>query len=150
MDEALLIQFFEEHIPFNKHLGMKVEEMSEVKVRIRIPFAAHLVGDPLRPALHGGVTSTIADTAGGLAVFARVGMLTARVATVDLRVDYYLPALMKDVVAEAQVVRLGNRVAVSRISIWQPPDAGEAIAIIAEGKGVYNIYKHAANPMDSR
>lgn len=150
MDESLLIQFFEEHIPFNKHLGMKVEEMSEARVRIRIPFAPHLIGDPLRPALHGGVTSTIADTAGGLAVFARVGLLTARVSTVDLRVDYYLPAGMKDVIAQAEVVRLGNRVGVSRISVWQPPDEGEAVALIAEGKGVYNIHKNAINPAEGR
>ena len=141
MDLALLIQFFEEQIPFNKHLGMKVDEMSETRVRIRVPYAPHLVGDPMRPALHGGVTSTIADTAGGLAVFARVGKLTSRISTVDLRVDYYLPALMKDVLAQAEVVRMGNRVAVSRIFVWQPPEPGQPIEYIAEGKGVYNIHK---------
>lgn len=141
MDEALLIQFFEEQIPFNKHLGMKVEELSSTKARVRIPFAPHLIGDPFRPALHGGVTSTLADTAGGLAVFARVGMIAARVSTVDLRVDYYLPAGMKDLWAEAEVVRLGNRVGVSRIVVLQEADAGGGSVVIAEGKGVYNVHK---------
>jgi len=139
MDEPLLVTFFEEHIPFNKHLGMKVERLEEAGVRLRVPFAPHLVGDPFRPALHGGVLSTLADAAGGLAVFAQVGHVTTRVSTVDLRLDYYLPALMADVVAEAEVVRLGNRVGVARILLRQPGDDGTLGKVIAEGKGVYNI-----------
>ncbi|MBM4369591.1 MAG: hotdog fold thioesterase [Deltaproteobacteria bacterium] len=141
MDEALLVKFFEEQIPFNLHLGMKVERLGEGGVRLRVPFADHLVGDPFRPALHGGVTSALADTAGGLAVFARVGLLTCRVATVDLRVDYYLPARLCDVVAEAEVVRIGNRVGVARILVRQPGDDGQLGEPIAEGKGVYSIIK---------
>ncbi len=130
---AALITFFEEGIPFNRHLGLKVDRLGTDTVVLRAPFAPHLVGDPFRPAIHGGVISTLADTAGGLAVFAQVADLDARVSTVDLRIDYYAPGAMLDLIAEATVVRLGNRVGVVRILIHQggPP--------IAEGKGVYNV-----------
>ena len=135
MDKDALIRFFEDGIAFNRHLGMKVVELGMERRRIFIPFKPELVGDPFRPALHGGVLSTLADTAGGLAVFARVGMTTARVSTVDLRVDYYSPAGMLDTYAVAEVVRLGNRVGVARINVYQDDEHKP----IAEGKGVYNI-----------
>ncbi len=135
MDEAALIRFFEEGIAFNRHLGMKVMELGEARCRIFIPFKPEFIGDPFRPALHGGVLSTLADTAGGLAVFARVGMGTARVSTVDLRVDYYTPAGLLDTYAVAEVVRLGNRVGVARIIVYQEDESKP----VAEGKGVYNI-----------
>ena len=143
MDQDALIQFFEQGIPFNRFLGMKVEQLSGLEeqidhvrfgsCRIRVPFAPHLVGDVFRPALHGGVLSALADTAGGLAVFAAVGTMQARVSTVDMRVDYYEPAQLSDVVAEAEVVRLGNRVGVSRIRLVQES------RLVAEGKAVYNV-----------
>ncbi len=134
---ATLIQFFEEGIPFNKHLGMKVIELTAEHCRVRIPFQDFLVGDPFRPALHGGVSATLADTAGGLAVFARVGSIGARVSTVDLRMDYYAPAPLADIYADATVVRLGNRVAIARILVH----AEDASTVFAEGKGVYNVHK---------
>lgn len=133
MDKSALTQFFEQGIAFNRHLGMRVVELDPERVQVAIPFRPELVGDPFRPALHGGVLSTLADTAGGLAVFARIGSAQARVSTVDLRIDYYAPAGMQDILALATVVRMGNRVGVARIDIRQ----GEVL--VAEGKGVYNI-----------
>lgn len=131
-----LIEFFEEGIPFNKHLGMKVVALDKLRCQVFIPFQPFLVGDPFRPALHGGVLSTLADTAGGLAVFARVGSVAARVSTVDLRIDYYAPGPLTDIYADAEVVRLGNRVGIARILIH----SGDPKALIAEGKGVYNVH----------
>lgn len=137
-----LIDFFENGIAFNKHLGMKVVELREGFCRLKIPFRPELVGDPFRPALHGGVISALADTAGGLAVFASVGTPIARVSTVDLRVDYYAPAGMEDLYADAQVMRLGNRVGVARIQVHHHADfAGDIAHLLAEGKGVYNVHK---------
>jgi uncharacterized protein (TIGR00369 family) len=140
MDHAVLIHFFEELIPFNKHLGMKVVELTERRVVVRVPYTDTLIGDPFRPAIHGGVISALADTAGGLAVFLRIGFETARCATVDLRVDYYLPARQQEIIAEAEVVRIGNRVGVARILVKQTDETGTLVDV-AEGKGVYNIFR---------
>jgi uncharacterized protein (TIGR00369 family) len=139
MDAAALLHFFEEQIPFNRHLGMKVEQLSADRCRLRLPFREELVGDPFRPALHGGVLSTLADTAGGLAVFTRVAQGKARVSTVDLRVDYYLPGELRDLFADAHVVRLGNRVGVAAIVLHH----GDPAVVVAEGKGVYNVKRVA-------
>lgn len=134
-DQDALVEFFERRIPFNAWLGMKVESLLPGRCRLRVPFRPELVGDPFRPALHGGVLSTLADTAGGLAVFTRVGALSARVSTVDLRVDYYAPGALQDLYADGEVVRVGNRVGVARV-VLHP---GDPASPVAEGKGVYSV-----------
>ena len=132
---SALISFFEEQIPFNAYLGIRIDRMAREGCRIRLPFRPELVGDPFRPALHGGVLSALADAAGGLAVFAHFGTEEARISTVDLRMDYYHPAKLVDVYADAALMRIGNRVAVARILIHH----GEPEVLVAEGKGVYNV-----------
>ena len=131
-----LVEFFEQNIPFNRHLGVSVTEISEGKCTIRVPFTEEWIGDPNRPALHGGLLSTIADAAGGLAVFSRLPDLSDRASTVDLRVDYLRPGLLEDLYCDAEVLRLGNRVAVTEMVCRQ----GESY-IAAKCRGVYNIHR---------
>ena len=115
---------------------MRVERAAAGRCALRVPFRPELVGDPARPALHGGVLSTLADTAGGLAVFSALGDPTrGRTSTVDLRVDYLRPARLDDLVCEAQVIRMGNHVAVTQMIIRQ----GDHVP--AEARGVYNIVR---------
>jgi uncharacterized protein (TIGR00369 family) len=136
MNPDVLKQVMEEMIPFNRYLGLKVTGMRKGFARLEVPFRDELVGDPLRPALHGGVLSALADTAGGAAVWAGLADERARVATIDLRIDYLRPARLVTVVAEASVVRLGNRVGVVDVRVFHPDAEAETIAT---GKGVYNI-----------
>jgi uncharacterized protein (TIGR00369 family) len=145
MKLAELTRVMEELIPFNRFLGIRCEEVREGYARLRIPFREELVGDPMRPALHGGVLSALADTAGGAAVWTGLRDARGRVSTIDLRVDYLRPARLADVVCEATVVRQGNRVGVADMRLYHPQLAGpaggldEAPDTIATGKGVYNV-----------
>lgn len=136
MSPDVLKRVMEELIPFNRYLGVRVAKLSSGFARLEIPYREELVGDPLRPALHGGVLSALADTAGGAAVWTGIEDERARVSTIDLRVDYLRPAKLELVVAEAQIVRIGNRVGVADVRLFQPSAESEAIAT---GKGVYNI-----------
>jgi len=144
--DQVLIEFFQQGIPFNEVLGIRVEHLGEEVVRIRIPFTPHLVGDPFRPALHGGVLSTLADVGGGLAVIALTDfqLRTAStpgdaVSTVDMRIDFLRPALLADVLCDARLVRAGNRVAVTTMTLYQ----GDPSVPCAEARGVYNIRRGA-------
>jgi uncharacterized protein (TIGR00369 family) len=136
MTPEILKQVMEELIPFNRYLGVKLAKASAGFARLEVPFRDELVGDPLRPALHGGVLSALADAAGGAAVWAGIEDARARVSTIDLRIDYLRPARLELVVAEAHVVRIGNRVGVADVRLFQPSAESETIAT---GKGVYNI-----------
>jgi uncharacterized protein (TIGR00369 family) len=136
MDHETLRRVMEEHIPFNKFLGVRVVTIKKGYARIEIPFRPELVGDPMRPALHGGVISMLADTCGGMAVWSDIEDIASRVSTIDLRIDYLRPGKLETLVAEGSIVRVGNRVGLADIRLFH---TGSEKDTIATGKGVYNV-----------
>src|SRR5262245_4595344 len=136
MDLAVLRQVIEHFIPFNKFLGIRVALLEHGRTTLELPWREELVGDPTRPAMHGGVISTLADTTGGMAVWSALEHPHARVSTIDLRVDYLRPGRLEAIAAEAHVVRLGGRVGVADVRLFHPTKPDETVAT---GKGVYAI-----------
>ena len=137
MDLDIVRRFAEELIPFNRFLGLRVLHVERGRVEMEIPWRAELIGDPMKPAVHGGVISTLADTAGGMAIWTALeSPAQQRVSTIDLRIDYLRPGRPEALVAEAVVVRAGRSVGVADIRVYQPSSRTE---IIATGKGVYAI-----------
>jgi uncharacterized protein (TIGR00369 family) len=92
---AELSELFLDRIPFNRVLGIRIAELTRGRAVFSVPFRDELVGDPTRPALHGGVISAVADTCGGCAVWSAVGE-GDRVSTIDLRVDYLRPGRLEE------------------------------------------------------
>jgi len=135
MDFNVLTDLIENGLPFQKMLGIRVSEIVEGRVKLFIPFREDLVGDTRRPALHGGVISTLADVCAGFAVWTRC-QLDDRIATIDLLVDFLHPATSSDLYAEATVNLIGNRVGNAHVVIWSQSSPGQHVA---EGRGVYNI-----------
>jgi len=136
MTPEVLRQVMEELIPFNRFLGVKLTAMRKGFARLEIPFRDELVGDPMRPALHGGVLSALGDAAGGAAVWASMDDDNARISTIDLRIDYLRPARLTTLVAEAVVVRVGNRVGVADVRLFNDDTEADTVATV---KAVYNI-----------
>jgi uncharacterized protein (TIGR00369 family) len=138
-----LAQFLEEGIPYNRFLGLRCDTLQKGLCVARIPWREELVGDPFRRAIHGGVTSMLADSAGGCAVFTMMNSSTDRTSTVDLRVDYLRPGPPGDLLCEARVVRMGNRVAVTRMQLYSgamPERGTEAYdEPFATAQGVFSI-----------
>ena len=132
-----VLRIMEEHVPFNRLLGMRGESASAGRAVLVLPVKPEHVGDPRRPALHGGVISSLIDTAGGVAAWSALGPGES-VSTVDLMVDYLEPARVAGPLrAEAELVRKGNRVCHVRVRVTQDE------VLVAEGRGVYNIHKSA-------
>ena len=137
-----LVQFLEKNIPFNCVLGIRAVKLHEGKATLVIPWKDELIGDAARPAVHGGVISALIDTAGGAACFSMLSNPRDRVSTVDLRVDYLRPGPAEDLYCSAEVIRMGNKVAVTRMEVRsalsaQTPDSPP----IAAGTAVYNIVR---------
>jgi uncharacterized protein (TIGR00369 family) len=128
-------RFMSEQIPFNAFLGVRVDVLEHGRAQLSVPFRPEFIGDPFRPALHGGVISALIDACGGAAVWTTVHPHD-RVSTIDLRVDYLQPGRSRELVVDARVIRAGNRVGVASMRAFHSdtPDA-----TVAEGKGVYNI-----------
>ena len=133
------IELMENSIPFNLHLGFTVEEAREGFVRVRVPYRAEFIGDPRRPALHGGFLSAIIDATGGLAVWTQFEV-NDLISTVDMRVDYLRPGPPADILAESTVVRVGNRVSVVNTVVYSDGAPEEPLA---EGRAVYNTRRRS-------
>jgi len=136
-DLSRLIQFMEQGVPFNRYLGFRVQIAEEGFVQVKIPFRKEFIGDPRRPALHGGVFSAIIDACGGLAVWT-LFEVEDFISTVDMRVDYLRPGPESDLIAESKVVRMGNRVSMVNTVVFP---VGKEEEILAEGRAVYNTRK---------
>ncbi len=131
--QALMRKVMEEHIAFNKHLGLKVDSFDLEAPRLRFDMRPELVGNPARQILHGGVISATLDVAGGFAIMLQLaaemtGIPTSfpKMGTIDLRVDYLRPGRGKHFIATARIVRKGSRIAVTHMKLVN--DAGELIA----------------------
>lgn len=138
MDQSqrdLIENFFQNVIPFNRFLGMKVTHMEKGLMQLSMEFRPEFIGNPVLPALHGGVISSLLDTAGGASVWSQIDP-TDRVSTVDLRVDYLRPGRPEPLVGQGRVVRAGNRVGVAELRAWHP---GREDKPVAAGMGVYNV-----------
>jgi uncharacterized protein (TIGR00369 family) len=142
--------FIETGIPFNRHLGMKIVFLQEGHCVLHLPFVDHIVGDPVRGILHGGVTSALIDACGGSACFTMLTSYRDRISTVDMRVDFLNPAPGADTYCEAKVVRMGNRVAVARMEVFSggcaTVDPEADVTLIATGQAVYNVVRHKPAP----
>ena len=141
--EAKLRQVFEENVPFNRVLGLKVDSSDPDAAKLRFDMRPELIGNPRRQILHGGVISAVLDVAAGFAIYLAVNkerIISAdadrfpSIGTIDLRVDYLRPGQGKYFIATGRVVRLGNRVAVAHTELAN--DAGE---LIATGGAAYMI-----------
>jgi uncharacterized protein (TIGR00369 family) len=117
-------------VPLNAALGMRVEDAGEDGATMRLPYRLDLVGNPETWVLHGGMVTSLLDACCGLAVLVRTGG-AARVATLDLRIDYLRPAAPpKDVLARAECYKLTRHVAFVR-ALAHHGDPADPIAAAA-------------------
>lgn len=124
---AALKDIFEDKIAFNRVLGLQITQIAPELVTARIAMKPELIGHFGHQRIHGGVISAGLDAMGGLAVMAAIGarhmdepplqrlQRFGKLGTIDLRVDYLRPGIGEQFVLRAEVLRLGSRVASTRM-----------------------------------
>ena len=87
--------------------------------------------------VHGGVLAALADTAGGLATFMSLHAL-ARVATIEMKINYLEPVEKGTVFADARVLRAGKNIAVVDCDLRDDADrlVGKALMTFSIGPEV--------------
>lgn len=149
-EEARLIasvtELFEQRITFNQFLGFRIEDMATDRVRVVFDMRPELIGHYLHGRLHGGVIASVLDVAGGLAVMRGIATYHAHesareilerfmhLGTVDLRVDFLRQGIGEQFVAEADVVRLGKRIAACAMRL-----SNESGKLLATGNATYIV-----------
>ncbi len=122
-----LKDIFEQKIAFNRVLGLQITQIAPERVTARIAMKPELIGHFGHQRIHGGVISAGLDAMGGLAVMAAIGarhmdepplqrlQRFGKLGTIDLRVDYLRPGIGEQFELRAEVLRLGSRVASTRM-----------------------------------
>lgn len=116
-------------IPYIQFLGIQFDRRGDELTAI-LPFADHLVGNPMLPALHGGATAAFLEVAAIIelswtALWEKMeggagekpSLLMPK--TIDFSVDYLRTGLPRDAYARARVNRSGRRYASVHVEAWQ-------------------------------
>jgi len=141
-----LTHIFQEAIVFNTVLGLKISSITPERVVAHIAMRPELVGHYSFNRIRGGVISAGLDAMGGLAVMAAIGARHmdeppaqrlhrfGKLGTIDLRIDYLRPGIGESFELRAEVMRLGSRVASTRMEFL-----GSDGKLLSTGAGAYIV-----------
>jgi uncharacterized protein (TIGR00369 family) len=143
---AIQRRYFEQETPFNNLMGLTLHAFEPELVTARLPMRPDLVGHRPTHRLHGGAISATMDVTGGFAIMAAMvmrhpdetlGQLMPRfskISTIDLRVDYLNVGIGDHFFVTAKVLRLGSRVAMTRMDFL-----GAEGKLLATGAAAYMV-----------
>ncbi|WP_299547105.1 PaaI family thioesterase [uncultured Tateyamaria sp.] len=122
-------------VPYIQYLGLTFDRRGDELTGV-LPFDEKLIGNPLLPALHGGVTAAFLEAtavitlswsylwedieSGALDFDPSAAPILPRLPkTVDFSVDYLRSGLPRDAYARARINRSGRRYASVHVEGWQ-------------------------------
>lgn len=119
MDDAAIqsLDAFLQRVPYVRFLGMRVELAGDEMTAV-LPYADKLIGNPMLPALHGGVIGAFME----MTALAQLSLATPgrRVPkTIDITIEYLRPGRPQDTFARAILRKVGRRVANVQVEAWQ-------------------------------
>ena len=118
-------------IPYARFLGVTVDRASGA-LECLLPFRDDIVGNPMLPAIHGGVIGAFLELTAILRLLDESG--TDRVAKpINFAIDYLRSAGPTTTRARADIFKLGRRVAVVHVVAWQDDPARP----VASGNGKF-------------
>jgi acyl-coenzyme A thioesterase PaaI-like protein len=122
-------------VPFIGFLGIHFDRRGD-ELTALLPFDEKLIGNPLLPAIHGGVTAAFLEVTAIIELSwsmlwdemesGRLDPATVSPRTlprlpktIDFTVDYLRSGLPRDAYARARIARLGRRYASVQVEAWQ-------------------------------
>jgi acyl-coenzyme A thioesterase PaaI-like protein len=122
-------------IPYIQYLGVRFNPQDD-RLTAFLPFNKKLIGNPIKPALHGGVTVAFLEVTAMITLNwfnlndetayenldfekIRAGWFLKLPETIDFSVDYLRAGLPEDAYARAHIIRSGRRYASVHVEGWQ-------------------------------
>ncbi|PZX15240.1 acyl-coenzyme A thioesterase PaaI-like protein [Palleronia aestuarii] len=122
-------------IPYVAFLGIRFERRGD-ELTATLPYSDMLIGNPVLPALHGGVTAAFLETTAIIELsWSRLWSeveakridpqaldatrMPRMPKTIDFTVDYLRSGLPRDAYARARINRSGRRYASVHVEAWQ-------------------------------
>ncbi|WP_187429456.1 hypothetical protein ROLI_032420 [Roseobacter fucihabitans] len=124
-----------EGVPYIQYLGMQFERKGDELTGV-LPFDQKLIGNPMLPAIHGGVTAAFLEVTSIITLSwtylwedvesgaidtdtLKSGGLPRLPKTIDFSTDYLRSGLPRDAYARARINRSGRRYASVHVEAWQ-------------------------------
>ena len=119
-------------VPYIQFLGIRFDRRGDELTAV-LPFDDKLIGNPMLPALHGGVTAAFLEVTAIITLAwttlwedleaGRIDLAQTQFPllpkTIDFTVDYLRSGLPRDAYARARVNRSGRRYASVQVEAWQ-------------------------------
>lgn len=131
---------------FNKLLNPLFQSPDWDHSHIIFDMKDDFVGNLIHRTLHGGIIASMLDIAGGhvvfLSAFTKVKgqpmekqfKQLINIGSIDFRIDFLRPGKGSRFIAEGWILRIGNKVAVTRMEL-----RNEENTLIAVGTGTYTV-----------
>ena len=114
-------------IPYAKFLGITVERMGD-ELTTTMHFDDKLIGNPMLPALHGGVIGALMEVT-AIIQLAWLAPDNALPKTIDIGIDFLRSGKPLSTYARAIIFKPGRRVANIRVEAWQEERARPIAAL---------------------
>ena len=105
-------------------IGARLAVVEPGRVRIELPFREDLTQQ--HGFFHAGITSTIADSAGGYAAYS-LFPAEASVLTVEYKINLIAPAKGAALLAEGRVVKPGRRLTLCDLEVFAVEDGDQTL-----------------------
>ncbi|MBI5130818.1 MAG: hotdog fold thioesterase [Rhodopseudomonas palustris] len=129
--------------PYARFLGIRIDAGAQPVM----PYDPKLVGNPILPALHGGVIGAFLETAAIVSVHREIGLATAP-KPIGLTVNYLRSGRPLDTYARVSIVKQGRRVVAFEAQAYQT-DPAKPIASCYGHFKLRAAGNEAAGPSDS-
>lgn len=104
--------------PFARCLGIRTSEDGALSM----PFSPKIIGNPILPAIHGGMTGAFLETTAIVVVMRELG-ISALPKPIGLTINYLRTGRALDCYASASIVKQGRRVVAFESRAWQDDPA---------------------------
>jgi len=113
-------------IPYVAHLGARAELHGDEMTAI-LPYSEHLIGNPMLPALHGGVIGGFMELTAVIQLSLQSGDHAPK--PIDVTVEYLRSGRPRDTFARAEVKKVGRHIANVQVEAWQESRAKPIAAL---------------------
>ena len=104
--------------PFARWLGIRDHHAENGQATLVMPFSNNIVGNPILPAIHGGITGAFLETTAIVGVARELGA-AATPKPIGLTVNYLRSGRALDSYASVSIVKQGMRVVAFEAKAWQ-------------------------------
>jgi uncharacterized protein (TIGR00369 family) len=114
-------------IPYARFIGVRAELAGDEMTAV-LPFSDVIVGNPVLPAIHGGVLGAFMEMT-ALAQLSIFEPLKRQPRTIDVSIEYLRSGRPLTTFARARINKVGRRIANVHVEAWQEQRAAPIAAL---------------------